>query len=168
MSPKRKPKLRPKIKIKAPQPSVREGLETMDELEKYIRSEGFDVFFGHNRGIEGDMIWFEGGRFCYGYSERGSISVIESSADERTFVRAVMKRLGSAKASNPLALMDIVAWTWNEQEILSAAQELTAMGVGFARNDIPNFDGRYAYRIFAYRKDKAKIPVSFYDKYMKR
>lgn len=185
MSPRRKPKLRPKLNTKAPsepkganirplrlveprKPSSGGEMATISELREYIRSEGFNVFFGRSRGIEGDMIWCEGGKYCYGYSERGSISVIESSSDERTFVRAMVKRLGSAKASNPLALMEIVAWTWNEQEILSAAQELTAMGVGFARNDIPNFDGRYAYRIFAYRKDKAKIPVSFYDKYMKR
>ena len=165
MSPKRKPKLRPKIKIKAPQPSFREGLETMDELEKYIRSEGFNVFFGRSRGIEGDMIWCEGGEYCYGYSERGSLSVIESSADERAFVRAVVNRLGK---TDKLARMEIVAWTWNEQDILSAAQELISMGVGFERNDIPDFDGRYAYRIFAYSKDKVKIPSAFYSKYMNR
>lgn len=168
MSPKRKPKLRPKIKIKAPQLPVSERLTTMSELEKYIRSEGFDVFFGRSTGIEGNMIWCEGGKYCYGYSERGSLSVIESSANERAFVRAVVNRLESEKASNPLAMMDIVAWTWDEHEILSAAQELIAMGVGFERNDIPNFDGRYAYRIFAYVKDKVKIPSAFYSKYMKR
>ena len=168
MSPRRKPKLRPKIKIKAPQPPVSERVTTISELEKYIRSEGFDVLFGHNRGIEGNMIWFEGDKYCYGYSERGSISVIESSTNERTFVRAVVNRLESERVSNPLAVMDIGAWVWDEQEILSATQELIAMGVGFERNDIPNFDGRYAYRIFANVKDKVKIPSDFYSKYMKR
>ena len=55
----------------------------------------------------------------------------------------------------------------SEEDIEQAEKELQEIFISFERNDIPNFDGRTAYRIFVYGIN-VKYPDDFKKKYCQR
>ena len=96
MSPKRKPKLRPKIKIKAPPAPVWERVKTLDEFEKHLIYKVYplgSILIGYHRDHEGTMIWTDGSKFFYGYGERGHVTVQQTFDSEQDVVRYALKKL---------------------------------------------------------------------------
>lgn len=96
MSPKREPKLRPKIKIKAPHAPVWERVKTLDEFEKHLKYKVYplgSILIGYHRDHEGTMIWTDGSKFFYGYGERGHVTVQQTFDSEQDVVRYALKKL---------------------------------------------------------------------------
>ena len=95
MSPKRKPKLRPKIKIKAPPAPAWERVKTLSDLENHWKYKVYphgSILIGYHRDHEGTMIWTDGSKFFYGYGERGHVTVQQTFDSEQDVVRYALKR----------------------------------------------------------------------------
>jgi len=140
-------------------------MQTLKELKKYLEDECYDrVIIGKHAVNDSIIIWQEGDRYCFGYSERGSISIIKEFDTEKELVAYALCKLENDIWSKA----HLAAWTWSEKDIKAAEHELESMHIFFKRNDIPNFDIKHgrAYRIFVFGKDILKLP-DFKKKYFK-
>ncbi len=141
-------------------------MQTLRELKKYLEDECYDkVIIGKHPINDCVILWQEVGKYFFGYSERGNISIIKEFDAEKDLVAYALSEL-----ENDIWLKaHLVAWTWTENEIQTAEHELKRMHIFFKRNDIPRFDiehGR-AYRIFVFGKDMLRLS-NFKKKYFKR
>jgi len=143
-----------------------ELMQTLKELKKYLKAECYDrVVIGKHPVNDSLMLWQEGDRYFFGYSERGRISMIKEFGTEKELVAYAL-----CKLENDIWLKaHLAAWAWSEKEIKAAEHELERMHISFKRNDIPNFDIKHgrAYRIFVFGRDILKLS-DFKEKYLKR
>ena len=132
-------------------------METIRELERYLEEECYsfhEISIGKHCACEGIVIEREGGRFEFGYSERGCRRVLKSFAEEKELFRYALAEL---KADEWLK-GHLAAFAYNKTEIEDAEKELNDMGIRFKRNDIPQYKcGRYAYRIFVFGRDILRL-----------
>ncbi len=141
-------------------------MQTLKELKKYLEDECYDkVIIGKHLVDDSLIIWQEGDRYFFGYSERGRISIIKEFGTEKELVAYAL-----AEIEKDIWLKaHLAAWTWTEKEIQAAEYELECMHISFKRNDIPNFDRKHgrAYRIFVFGRDIRKLS-DFKEKYFER
>jgi len=141
-------------------------MQTLKELKKYLEDECYDrVIIGKYPVYDSLIIWQEGDRYFFGYSERGTISIIKEFDTEKELVTYALGKL----EDDIWLKAHLAAWTWSEEDIKAAEQELECMHISFKRNDIPNFDIKHgrAYRIFVFGKDILKLS-DFKEKYLKQ
>jgi len=140
-------------------------MQTLKELETYLKKECYHkVIIGKHPVEDCLILWQEGKRYFFGYSERGSIRIIKEFDTEKELVTYALGKL----ENDIWAKAHLAAWTWDETEIQAAEQELERMHISFKRNDIPNFDrkrGR-AYRIFVFGRDILRLS-EFKKRYFK-
>jgi len=141
-------------------------MHTLKELKRYLENECYSkVVIGKVLAEDCLILWEERRRYFFGYCERGRISVIKEFDTEKDLVVYALDEL----EKDIWARAHLAAWTWSEEEIKEAEQELERMHIAFKRNDIPNFDrvhGR-AYRIFVFGRDIRRLS-DFKKKYLER
>jgi len=140
-------------------------MQTIKELKKYLEKECYNkIVIGKYPVDNSPIIWQEGSKYFFGYSERGRISIIREFDTEKELVVYTINKLENDIWSKA----HLVAWTWSEKEIKAAEQELEHMHIFFKRNDILNFDIKHGtvYRIFVFGKDILKLSY-FKKKYLK-
>jgi len=139
-------------------------MQTLKELKKYLEEECYSkVIIGKHPIDDSLIIWQESGRYFFGYSERGNISVIKKFDTEKELVAYTLGEL-----ENDIWLKaHLAAWTWSEKDIKEAEHELERMHIPYKRNDIPVYDIKHgrAYRIFVFGKDILKLS-DFKEKYL--
>jgi len=144
----------------------RKPMQTLKELKKYLKDECYDkVIIGKHPVDDSLILWQEGNKYFFGYSERGNISIIKEFGTEKELVAYTLGKL-----ENDIWLKaHLAAWTWNEKDIKAAEHELERMRISFKRNDIPNYDTKHgrAYRIFVFGKDILKLS-DFKEKYLQQ
>lgn len=141
-------------------------MKTIDELEKYLEDECYsfvELTVGKHFAPEGIFIEKDGGRYNFGYSERGNKIILKSFQTEEDLVEYSLAELKRDKWSRA----HLAAWLWEESEIKAAQKELRDMNIVFERNDIPNYRaGKRVYRIFVFGRDIQKLE-EFKKKYFK-
>ena len=139
-------------------------MDSFEKLQAYLKEECFSPFalmIGKSNGYEGYVVWQSGSDFCFGYSERGETRVLETFASEKEVIAYALKTVENDRWSKA----HMVAFLWDETEVLQAEEELQAMNISYERNDSPHNRGN-AYRIFVFGKDVLKLS-DFKSRYIK-
>ena len=142
-------------------------MKSIVELEKYLEEDYYsftELTIGKHYAPEGYIIEQNGNMYEFCYSERGKKRVLKSFSNEQDSVEYTLRKLSNNKWNRA----HLVAWVWNECEIIQAEQELKNNGIAFERNDILKFSHeKTAYRLFVFGRDIAKLP-EFKNKYYKK
>lgn len=141
-----------------------ENLSTIDELEKWLENNCYnfhEIIIGKYFPPEGTVIKFDGNKFVYGYSERGSTNIIKRFDSEKELVDYAVNCL----AKNKWNKAHMLAFSFNIDKINQIENKLRKLKITYERNDLPDYrDGKTAYRIYVFGKDILKADyMKFYE-----